>query len=86
MNTEENAPQSRQIEAQSCHIMNNEPTQDAHSLAIALRLARAQIRDLKKALAAIADEWPYHADSPENIRNTAKQALAAIKPNQGEQP
>ena len=66
--------------------MNTDPTQDAHSLGIALRLAQAQIRDLRKALAAIADEWPYHADSPENIRNTAKQALAAINENEGEQP
>ena len=73
--------------------MSDDPTQDAHSLGIALRLAQAQIRDLSKQLAMatkalrdIVDEWPYHADSPENIRNTAKQALAAIKPNQGEQP
>jgi len=62
--------------------MTNDPNKDAHSLGIALRLAQAQNRDLRKAnevmreaLVDIADEWPHHADSPENIRNSAKRAL-----------
>lgn len=63
---------------------------DAHSLGIALRLAHAQNRDLRKQLAATTkalEEVAYATHfNPCRMKDIAKQALAAIKPNQGEHP
>ena len=67
--------------------MNTDPTQDAHSLGIALRLAHAQIRDLSKQLAAMRDALErYRGQIDQYGKESASKALAAIKPNQGEQP
>ena len=47
--------------------MNTEPTQDAHSLGIALRLAHAQIRDLRKALAEMpSQQWQPIETAPKD--------------------
>lgn len=47
--------------------MNTEPTQDAHSLAIALRLARAQIRALQLQLAEKPkNEWQPIETAPKD--------------------
>ena len=45
--------------------MNTEPTQDAHSLAIALRLAQAQIRDLQQQLAETKSQQWQPIEAPE---------------------
>lgn len=81
--------------------MSDDPTQDAHSLGIALRLAHAQNRDLRKQLATATealdeadDELRFAEDTVKGregdaitkARGILQQALAAIKPNQGEQP
>ena len=50
--------------------MNTEPTQDAHSLAIALRLARAQIRDLQLQLAETqSQKWQPIETAPKDGRD-----------------
>ena len=68
--------------------MSDDPTQDAHSLSIALRLAHAQNRELRKQLATATEalEDVVNAGDSTVMYRTAKQALAAIKQNQGEQP
>ena len=81
--------------------MSDDPTQDAHSLGIALRLAHAQNRDLRKQLATATealdeadDELRFAEDTVKGregdaitkARGILQQALAAIKPNQGEHP
>lgn len=68
--------------------MSDDPTQDAHSLGIALRLAHAQNRELRKQLATATEalEDVVNAGDSTVMYRTAKQALAAIKPNQGEHP
>ena len=80
--------------------MSDDPTQDAHSLGIALRLAQAQNRELRKQLATATEALKVistyaGADDPNfetrqqamaDIEARADEALAAIKPNQGEHP
>ena len=71
--------------------MNTEPTQDAHSLAIALRLAHAQIRDLQQQLATAKEALEAcmfglsvasTSFEKQSAWKQAKTALAAIKPQQ----
>lgn len=66
--------------------MSDDPTQDAHSLGIALRLAQAQNRELRKqlstateALERIVGSGNSHGEILETL--FAKQALAAIHEN-----
>ena len=78
--------------------MNTDPTQDAHSLGIALRLAQAQNRDLRKQLATATEALEFCRDTlvmtslidkssaSDAGVNKADEALAAIKPDQGKQP
>lgn len=70
--------------------MNTDPTQDAQSLGIALRLAHAQIRDLRKQLAmakeALAScmfglSTASTSFEKQSAWERAKQALAKINEN-----
>ena len=67
--------------------MSDDPTQDAHSLGIALRLAQAQNRELRKQLATVAEALDIisREESKMGVKLVADAALAAIKQNQGEQ-
>lgn len=70
--------------------MNTDPTQDAHSLGIALRLAHAQNRELRKQLSTATEALEYVLNKLQSHHRTragittiikkAKQALAAINP------
>jgi Flp pilus assembly protein TadB len=67
--------------------MSDDPTQDAHSLGIALRLAQAQNRELRKQLATVAEALDIisREESKMGVKLVADAALSAIKQNQGEQ-
>lgn len=64
---------------------------DAHSLGIALKLAQAQNRELRKQLTTATEALERIMVNPGGLSDTgsfasgllAKQALAAIKQNQG---
>ena len=60
---------------------------DAHSLGIALRLAQAQNRELRKQLATVAEALDIisREESKMGVKLVADAALSAIKQNQGEQ-
>jgi len=60
---------------------------DAHSLGIALRLAQAQNRELRKQLATAREALDIisREESKMGVKLVADAALSAIKQNQGEQ-
>jgi len=79
--------------------MNTDPTQDAHSLGIALRLAQAQIRDLRKANNQLREALETAArrfiapefccdwqDAADEIHDLLAESLMEETDNKGEQP